>query len=174
MTMLQIHASATSGTGRVDEQGRLKFGGLTVEYLPQKNRFLLSDPHRRESGVFIYEADIPQFLAFFLEHFKPFDASISTGTDWDSQTQSMLKALCVVDRVLSEVSGWTTKHCSDCLAQRDRSAKTREILELLLCGNIERLMLMQHPRIYRDGVALADAIQDYVLEKKAKRTLLAT
>lgn len=174
MAMYLVQASATTGTGHVDDHGRLKFGGLTVEYLPEKNRFLLSDPHRRESGVFIYEADIPQFLAYFMEHFEPFDESVSKGRNWNSDTRSMLKALCVVNRVLGEVSGWTSKYCTDCMAQRDRSLKTREILDLLLGGDIERLMIMQDPRIYRDSVALADAIQDYVSEKKAKRGKIAT
>lgn len=174
MQMLLIQASSTSGTGHVDAQGRLKFGGLTVEYLPEKNRFLLSDPHRRESGVFIYEADIPQFLAYFMEHFRPFDESISKARNWNSDTRSMLKALCVANRVLGEVSGWTSKYCTDCMAQRDRSKKTREILNLLLAGDIEQSMIMQDPEIYRDGVALADAIQDYVSEKKAKRGIIAT
>lgn len=174
MPMYLIHANSTSGTGKVDAEGRLKFGGLTVEYLPAKNRFLLSDPHRRESGVFIFEADIPQFLAYFMEHFEPFDDSISKARNWNGQTKSMLKALCVVNRVLAEVSGWTSKYCTDCLAQRDRSLKTREILDLLLGGDIEHLMILQDPRIYRDGVALADAIQDYVCEKKAKRGIIAT
>jgi hypothetical protein len=52
----------------------LRFGGIEVDYHPERNRFELRSNHR--SGVEIAEADAPDILKFMLRHFKDWSGDI--------------------------------------------------------------------------------------------------
>jgi hypothetical protein len=67
----------------LDDEIKLKFGGLHVTYHPVKNRFTAENPNQKYSNVVIFEADVPELLRFILRNWKP----------WDDTTKSLFGRL---------------------------------------------------------------------------------
>lgn len=169
MPTFNIDAPPDQGTGRIDSRGRLKFGRLTVEYSQNRNRFLLSDPNRIDSMVLLNESDVPQVLAYVLAHFKPVSKQVVLLDDWRNERRRLYRALCVADRVFTNVAGWTSKHCLDCVSQRDRADKAREVLSLMFGGDVQLRLIDEDSNSYGEACELADMIHEFVLNRRAQR-----
>jgi hypothetical protein len=58
-----------------EEKNTLEFGGLLVEYIPSKIRFLVSD-RGPSNSVILFERDIPDTLRFMARKFRPWEGGL--------------------------------------------------------------------------------------------------
>lgn len=165
MPVYSITAKPDRGTGHIDTTGRLVFGGTTVAPMSRKNRFRLTNTHSTEPGVILYESDIPQFLAYLLARFQPFNNEIKREPDLPASAKNLAIAACLADRVFNDVSGWTSKYCVDCVGQRYRAHKTKEVMGTILGGDIANMLISNdrtRVECFAKAYDHADDIQDYV------------
>lgn len=173
MALYQIQPTQVCSPGRIVETNRLEFGGLTVEYNPRRNRFYLRDPHCEYRSAILYESDFPTFLAFALDRFVPFDGSIQRRNELPDAYDRLCKATHLLERVLNDVRNWTSKHCIDCVSQRDRVDQARRVLDLVLSGVSGdtlidvRCLNQNEVQLRAEACGLSDAIQDYVTQRRA-------
>jgi hypothetical protein len=169
MAHFTVIDDGTFSPGTLQSENHLEFGGLNVDYVPRRNRFLLSSPHNPNCGVILFEADIPAFLAFVLSRFKPFDKRVAPAPECTEEVKNLRIALCLAWRVFIDVRGWTSRYCTDCMAQRDRASTTQHFITRTINGDIERILVEQDGNSWAAARILADEVQSFVAQERERR-----